>query len=246
METVEFSNIQAALHCPIASAAGYEPEPIFSNPELGREVLEEWPDSKPLKRVARSRQDAARWMSRTRFAMSPDRAWPPSPENDTDYWTGGRIGHARVELPGGQEKIAICRLPYLRRVSGTWEVTYCYTGKTPMSLRRRSDLILRTQWDQSVFRSITNQTLFARLLAPGYQHEESLSVPSTSLMSILSQHVALTAAPTATPGRHCSDTKSENNTSKWRCPIRQQDNCSAIRALHESDRATNMHRSQTA
>jgi len=237
METVEFSDILAALHCPLAAAAGYEPQPLFPGYELGRKLLEDWPgDTGRFRKVVQSRNSATKWMARTRFGMAGEKAFPPAPQDQSDYWTEGRIGHALIELPGEQKRLAICDLPYLHRVSGAWEVVYCYTGDSPMDVRRRSDLITRAQWDQSLFRKITGKTLYSRLLAPAYRHEEALSVPDTSIAALLTQREALRSAPAATPGLHCSDVKKERPMKRtWRCPIREQDNCSAITAYNSGN-----------
>lgn len=245
MKTVTFEDVSAAMHCPLATAAGYEPEPLFEDPELSRKILEDWPnDTTRLRKLVSSERQAVKWMSRTRFGMATGPAQPPSPQDrNTDYWTDGRIGHARVSLAGDRQRIAVCHLPYLHKINASWEVVYCRTQREPMDLRRRKDMILRAQWDQSVFRHITGETLFSRLLAPAYQHEEALSVPDTSVTAIIQQQEALQATPVATPGLHCSDVKGTRHSSgkkrEWRCPVREQDNCSAIRAFHSGNADSN-------
>jgi hypothetical protein len=240
METVEFRDIVARLHCPLAAQAGYEPKPPLPDRGLAREILTEWPsNSAPLKKVVSDRAGASKWLSRTRFGMSTGESYPGEAEGTHNYWTDGRIAHARIEIPGGKQVIAVSRLPYLHKISGSWEVVYCYVEKTPMDVRRRSDLITRAQWDQSIFRRMTGEPLFSRLLAPAYRHEEELAVPSTSASALVAQSEALRAAPVATPGLHCNDTEKTEKRSgyRWRCPVRENENCSAVEAFNAGNNA---------
>jgi len=79
---------------------------------------------------------------------------------------------------------------------------------------------------------MTGEALYSRLLAPGYQHEERLDVPHAGIKTMLAQHQSLLSASTVRPGLHCSDTYGKNQEYHWRCPVREQEDCSAINAFN--------------
>lgn len=232
MNDIEFSDVQASLHCPMAAASGYDPQPTLGNEKLSRRILTEWPsNTDPLMKIVHSLAKSARWLSRTRFSMAGGQCQPPSSEGD-GYWIDETTGRLPIEI-SDDTVFAVCHLPYLHRLNGVWEVVYCHTRADPMDMRRRSDLIARASWDQALFRHITGEKLFARLLAPSYRHEEELKLRETSIRGMVLHVLSTSVAPIPTPGLHCNDTKPEVDSQQgyqWQCPVRESGDCSAVRS----------------
>lgn len=238
--TVDFLDILAWLHCPMAAQAGYVPRHPRGDPELAVTTIEAWPnDTLPLTRFTPNRKQATTWLQGTRFGVQNVLVGPSAPPQPTSPETGYWISEGRrlpwtgvINIPGVSYTLpVIFRLPYLHQIAGRWEIVLFDTSSALPTLQRRSDLMVEAAFLADCFRLLTGQQAGLRLIAPALAQEEVLEPPLQHLDSLIRLVDVIRPIGFIRPGAYCNEsdpsrsTTASKMTREWRCPVREAGNC---------------------
>lgn len=244
--SITFLELLAWMHCPMAASAGYVPVHPRGNEQLATKVLDTWPnDNSCLADFALSRKDANNWLQQSRFGLTRMLSSPIAPPEplkiEAGYWIKGSrplpySGVLWVEGAGGETTAVHFELPYLHRVNGLYEIILMDVNVDPPTLQRRSDLLLEGAFLADAFRLLTGQFAGLRLVAPGYEHEETLHLPHQHLDSLIELVRIVHPIGFIRPGAYCNHRMRPPHTTqwRWRCPVREAELCEPFNPNHRN------------
>ena len=217
--------------CPAAYAALRDRPYGFARPSgdpaLAHHVLRSHPSNKMMA-IAADGYHANTWLSGTLFGIKHGVYDEPTlPPAKHGHWLHGQ------GLYEGENVVVSFDVAYGYPVGTAWEVVLFDTHPTPPDELRRWGLLQEAAWTETFFHALTGEPCSVRLIAPGYEHEEVLRVPSNDLDIWIEAFPALSRVRRVRPGPQCHETMradrvdptASHKTRLWTCPLREAGRC---------------------
>lgn len=223
--TLRFPDVLAWLHCPKAAANGYRPAVPTGHPDDVRDTLRGWPSNRnALARYCPSVSAAHQFLQRTTLQVvrTSGLSAPPSASREGCKLIGDNVGLIGV-IKTDDVEIRF-EIPMLIRTSGVWEILILDASEEVPDQSRQDDLHTYAGWLQSCFQHVTGTWAGVRLIAPAYEREEIIEVPSQEILSISKLLSIIRPFTFIRVGPHCHRT-TDTSPPKWQCPVRQAGDC---------------------
>lgn len=238
VDRISFEDLLAWNQCPLAAKAGYKPIHPRGDLRWTRQLADEWPNNtRALARMCPTVHLGNRWLQSTEFGVqriTTGPSDPPPAQLGKGFWRkDDRLknwkGTLDIPTPSGQLIKVEFELPYLHKIHDVWEIVLIDGSKVPPNILTRSSLSFEASFLMECFRYLTGQHAYARLIAPGYSHEERLYYPPQSIDNFVLLYHSIKSFGILRPGEHCKQHMPDKTKSvaarKWLCPLRDAKHC---------------------